>query len=73
VLGGDEVAFAAFSFLFNFRVVQVDRWGAGRKHLQNDFLGADYVLAKPKLDSYLGSYYSRRNLYGGNPCFPFWN
>jgi hypothetical protein len=27
VLGGDEVTFAAFSFLFNFRVVQVDRWG----------------------------------------------
>jgi hypothetical protein len=27
VPGGDEVTFAAFSFLFNFRVVQVDRWG----------------------------------------------
>jgi hypothetical protein len=27
---------------------------AGRKHLQNDFLEANYVLAKPKRDSYLG-------------------
>jgi hypothetical protein len=55
VLVGDEVAFAAFSFLFNFHVVQVDRWGQpNRKHLQNDFLEADYLLAKPKRDSYLG-------------------
>jgi hypothetical protein len=55
VPGGDEVTFAAFSFLFNFRVVQVDRWGQpNRKHLQNDFLEADYLLAKPKRDSYLG-------------------
>jgi hypothetical protein len=54
-------------------VVQVDRWGQpNRKHLQNDFLEANYLLAKPKGDSYLGritpaEVNSRVNLY-----FPFW-
>jgi hypothetical protein len=55
VLVGDEVTFAAFSFLFNFHVVQVDRLGtAGRSTFKYGFSGADYLLAKLKSDSYLG-------------------
>jgi hypothetical protein len=68
VLVGDEVTFAAFSFLFNFRMVQVDRWGRPvEKHLQNDFLEADYLLAKPKSDSYLGRI-TPAKIYFRGPC-----
>jgi hypothetical protein len=73
VPGGDEVTFAAFSFLFNFHVVQVDRWGQpNRKHLQNDFLEADYLQLNPSaIVTWVALLLP--NIYARKLYFPFWD